>query len=282
MASHIQRRTGLRHLCMAGGVALNSLANTRILRESGFEELFVHPAAGDSGGAVGAALYAWHVLLGKPRQYVMETAYLGRRFDEAEVADAIGGLPHRRMDEPTELIDRAVDELQAGKVIGWYQGRCEWGPRALGNRSILADPRRADMKDLINRKIKFREPFRPFAPVIAEQCASRYFDISPEVARQYPARYMLLVLPWRAEAADAVPAVNHRGTGRVQTLRREWNPMYFDLVAQFGQATGVPLLLNTSFNLRGEPIVSSPADACRTFQNSGLDLLVMGNYLVSK
>ncbi|MBZ5509905.1 MAG: carbamoyltransferase [Acidobacteriia bacterium] len=282
MACHVQRATGLKQLCMAGGVALNSMANARILRETPFEDLFIQPAAGDSGGAVGAALYAWHVLLGHDREFVLENAYLGSSYEEADIARAIGDAPHQRYDDSAALVERVVQELEAGKVVGWFQGRGEWGPRALGNRSILADPRSAAMKDTINRKIKFREPFRPFAPVVAEQDASRFFDGLPDVARQYPARYMLLVLPWKPGAAETVPAVNHMGTGRVQTLRREWNPLYYDALDQFGQATGTPVLLNTSFNLRGEPIVCSPVDACRTFRNSGLDLLVLNNFVVVK
>ena len=284
MARHLQCRTGLKTLCLAGGVALNSVANGRILRETAFEDLFIQPAAGDSGGAVGAALYTWHVLLGKPRKFVMEHAYLGQGYDAQGIADFLvqNDVPHETYEDDERLLARLVEDLIAGKVIGWFQGRFEWGPRALGNRSILADPRRAEMKRIVNAKIKFREPFRPFAPVILEEKASRVFDGLPDPARQYPARYMLLVLPWKGEAGNLVPAVNHAGTGRVQTLRAEWNPRYFRLVELFGQATGVPILMNTSFNLRGEPMVASPADAWNTFTKSGLDVLVMGNHVVRK
>jgi len=284
MARHLQRRTGLKTLCLAGGVALNSVANGRILRETAFEDLFIQPAAGDSGGAVGAALYTWHVLLGKPRKFVMEHAYLGQEYDAQGIADFLvqNDVPHDTYEDDEKLLARLVEDLIAGKVIGWFQGRFEWGPRALGNRSILADPRRAEMKRIVNAKIKFREPFRPFAPVMPEEKASRVFDGLPDPARQYPARYMLLVLPWKGEAGNLVPAVNHAGTGRVQTLRAEWNPRYFRLVELFGQATGVPILMNTSFNLRGEPMVASPADAWNTFTKSGLDVMVMGNHMVRK
>ncbi|MCH7564382.1 MAG: carbamoyltransferase [Gemmatimonadetes bacterium] len=284
MARELHRNTGLKNLCMAGGVALNSVANGRILLETPFEELFIQPAAGDAGGAVGAALWVWHVLLGKPRTYVMEDAYLGAEYSEADVRSFLeaNSIPYESCDDGDRLLDRIVDDLTVGKVVGWFQGRFEWGPRALGNRSILADPRRAEMKEIVNEKIKFREPFRPFAPVVPESRAAEFFEGLPEPERHYPARYMLLVLPWTEEAAQKVPAVDHEGTGRLQTVRREWNPRYYDLVERFGEATGVPVLLNTSFNLRGEPIVSSPADAWKTFSKSGLDVLVMGNHLVRK
>jgi carbamoyltransferase len=168
------------------------------------------------------------------------------------------------------------------KVIGWFQGRFEWGPRALGNRSILADPRREEMKDLVNAKIKFREPFRPFAPVIIEEVAADFFDGGENAVKQFPARYMLLVLPIRESRAESINAVNHMGTGRLQTIKKEWNPRYYQIVSKFGEATGVPVLLNTSFNLRGEPIVTSPANAFNTFSKSGIDILVLQNFMIRK
>jgi carbamoyltransferase len=284
MANHAFASTGRASLCMAGGVALNSMANARLLRETPFRELFVQPAAGDSGGALGAALYAWHVLLGKPRKFVLEHAYWGRSPKDSEIAQMLEGqgARFRTFENEDNLVNFVVDHLLDGKVVGWFQGRDEWGPRALGNRSILADPRRAEMKDVVNRKIKFREPFRPFAPVVPESCAQQLFDAPREVFRQYPARYMLLVLPWKEDIAAKVPAVSHAGTGRLQTLRREWNPRYDALLQRFSAATGTPVLLNTSFNLRGEPIVCTPQDAWKTFQSSGLDLLVLENFVISK
>jgi carbamoyltransferase len=284
MANHLQLETGKKKLCMAGGVALNSVANGRILRETSFEDLFIHPAPGDSGGAVGAALYVWHVLLGKPRTYIMENAYLGAGHEEHEIEAFLksNGIRYEKFEDDEKMLDRLTDDLRTGKVIGWFQGRFEWGPRALGNRSILADPRRADMKHIVNNKIKFREPFRPFAPVILEDQASKFFDGLPDAARQYPARFMLLVLPWKGDSGDLIPAVNHLGTGRLQTVRREWNSRYYRLVEKFGQATGVPVLMNTSFNLRGEPIVGSPANAWNTFSKSGIDVLAMCNYMIRK
>jgi carbamoyltransferase len=283
MARHAHDTTGLKKLCLAGGVALNSVANGRLLRETPFEDVFIQPAAGDSGGALGAALYAYHGLLKKPRRFVLENCYWGEEYDENEVADSLKkqGLTFEEFDDDEPLLDRIVEGLVQGKVAGWFQGRFEWGPRALGNRSILADPRRADMKTIVNAKIKFREPFRPFAPVVLEERTGQYFDL-PQPERHYPARFMLLVAPILPDKQALIPAVNHWGTGRLQTLKRETNPRYYRVVEKFGQATGVPVLMNTSYNLRGEPIVGSPDDALRTYRNSGLDMLAIENFLVTK
>ncbi len=282
MATHLQRTTGATNLCLAGGVALNSVANTKLFRGAGFENIFIQPAAGDAGAALGAAQYACHVLLGKPRSFVMEHAYWGQEFSESEISAALAGGSAQQLEDENELIARAVKDLAAGKVLGWFQGRFEWGPRALGNRSILADPRREEMKKVVNRKIKFREPFRPFAPVVPEDCVIRMFEAPGGLEQQYPPRFMLMVVPWKEEAGKQVPAVNHLGTGRLQSLRREWNPRYYSLLENFGAETGVPVLMNTSFNVRGEPIVASPQDAMRTFQKSGLDILYAGNYRLEK
>jgi carbamoyltransferase len=284
MARSAYEKTGLDRLVMAGGVALNSVANGRLMRESPFKEIFIQPAAGDSGGALGAALYVYHVLLGKPRRFVQEHNYWGAEYSEADMEEAIRarGLPYRRIDDSELLLDRALETILDGRVIGWFQGRAEWGPRALGSRSILADPRRGEMKDIVNTKIKFREPFRPFAPVVLEEAAADFFTTAG-LDRQYPPRFMLIVSPFREDKGQQVQAVCHAGgTGRMQTVRREWNPAYYRIVEKFGEATGVPVLLNTSFNLRGEPIVNSPQDALRTFANSGIDQLIMGPFLVSK
>ncbi len=282
MATHLQRSTGTKNLCLAGGVGLNSVANTKLLRNAGFDQIFIQPAAGDAGAALGAAQYAWHVLLGKPRSFVMEHAHWGQEYSESEIGAAFAGTAAQKLESEDKLISRAVDDLTAGKVLGWFQGRFEWGPRALGNRSILADPRREEMKKVVNRKIKFREPFRPFAPVVPEECVNRWFTAPAGLEQQYPPRFMLMVVPWNEEAGKQVPAVNHLGTGRLQSLRREWNPRYYSLLEKFGEATGVPVLMNTSFNVRGEPIVASPQDAVRTFLKSGLDVLYAGNYRLEK
>ncbi len=282
IARRLAEETGLRTLCLAGGVALNSVANHRILRETPFEEIFVQPAAGDAGGALGAALYVQHVLLGRPRAFVMGHAYWGSQATQAATESTLRakGVRFERIEEDGALIGRVVDALMAGEVVGWFQGRAEWGPRALGNRSILADPRRADMKDTVNVKIKFREPFRPFAPSVLADRAAEFFELDhPE--RHWPARFMLYVVPVRRP--DAIPAVTHvNGTGRLQTVFREESPRYARLIEAFGQASGVPVLLNTSFNLRGEPIVNTPEEALHTFMRSGMDVLVLGDALVKK
>ncbi len=284
MVNTAHKKTRLDKLVMAGGVALNSVANGRVMRESAFKDIFIQPAAGDSGGALGAALYIYHVVLEQPRRFVQEHNYWGAEYSEAQMEQEIQkrGFPYEHIDDTERLLDRVLDTVLSGRVIGWFQGRFEWGPRALGNRSILADPRRAEMKDIVNTKIKFREPFRPFAPAILEAVAADYFTM-PDLDSQYPPRFMLAVSPFKEDKQDKVQAVCHTGgTGRMQTVRREWNPVYYRIIEKFGEATGIPVLLNTSFNLRGEPIVNSPEDALKTFGNSGIDQLVMGPFLVSK
>ncbi|MDP7422303.1 MAG: carbamoyltransferase N-terminal domain-containing protein, partial [bacterium] len=260
LVNSLHKETGLKKLCIAGGVGLNSVANGRILRETPVEELFIQPAAGDGGGALGAALQAYHGLLGKPRTFVMEHAYWGKEYSEDETKEFLDGnnISYEYFSDDEKLLDRTVDDLVEGKVVAWFQGRFEWGPRALGNRSILADPRSEEMKELVNAKIKFREPFRPFAPAILEERMGEFFENGDRVAKQYPARYMLLVLPLKENKAETIKAVSHMGTGRLQSIREEWNPRYYQVVKRFGEATGVPVLLNTSFNLRGEPVVNSP------------------------
>lgn len=284
MARQAHRETGLRTLCMAGGVALNSVANGKILRETPFEEIYVQPSAGDGGGAIGAALYAYHIVLGKPRTFVMEHAYWGEEHGPGEIERFLNAnnIRYEQFRDEDKLIDRVVDRLQGGKVVGWFQGRFEWGPRALGNRSILADPRRADMKDIVNTKIKFREPYRPFAPSVLAERAEEYF-VLPDAASHYPARFMLYVTDVRDEKRTIIPAVTHvDGTGRLQTVHREESPRYYRLIETFGQATGVPVILNTSFNLKGEPIVNTPQEAFNTFSRSEMDVLVLGDYVVEK
>ena len=278
------RRANSTSLCMAGGVALNSVANGRILREAGVERLYVQPAAGDSGAAVGAALYASRVLLNEPGRFVMDHAYWGQAHGEGAIRDAVtaSGLPSTTASHEDQLIERVADLLAHDRVVGWSQGRFEWGPRSLGNRSILASPRRADMKDIVNTKIKFREPYRPFAPSVPAERAAKYFELPGQEA-QLTTRFMLVVTPVRDEAKSAIPAVTHvDGSARLQTVDRETNPRYHRLIEAVGQATGVPVLLNTSFNLRGEPIVNTPEEALSTFQRSGMDALVLGETIVFK
>ncbi len=282
MARELYRLTGTRNLCVAGGVGLNSVANYRLLRETPFENIYVQPAAGDAGGSVGAALYAYHALLGRPRSYVMDHAYLGKRFTEAETADflARNHIPHCRFSNDESLTRWTAERIAEGKVVGWHQGRFEWGPRALGCRSILADPRDPRMKDIVNIKIKFREPFRPFAPSVLADEASDYFNLAGK-DDQHPFRFMLLVAP--VLRPDTIPAVTHfDGTGRLQIVDQHHNALYHRLLKTFRDITGVPVLLNTSFNLKGEPIVTSPADAFQTFRASGMDVLVVGPFAIEK
>lgn len=283
MANHLQAKTGLKKLVMAGGVALNSVANGRVMRESNFEEVYIQPNAGDAGGALGAALYAYHVLFKKPRKYVMKHSYYGQSFSLAEEKAAIEkvGLPHEQIDEVEKIAERAVSAMLKGQVIALFQGRFEWGPRALGNRSIMADPRKAEMQEVVNTKIKFREAFRPFAPVVTEDRAEEYFKLD-KAANQYPQRFMLMVCPIPESKHKEIPAVCHNGTGRLQTVDKESNPLYYEIVKQFGEATGTPVLMNTSLNLRGEPLVTSPQNAFYTFGESDLDLLILDKFLVTK
>jgi len=284
MARSLYEKTGLKKLVFAGGVALNSVANFKILHETPFEEIYIQPAAGDDGGALGAALWAYHCVLGKPRAFVMDHAYWGEEYSDAETRAFLesAGIAYEFVENDEALLDRVAESLAAGKVIGWHQGRFEWGPRALGNRSILADPRRAEMKEIVNTKIKFREPFRPFAPVVLAERAAEYFDF-PDVAKQMPPKFMLMVSPVIEDKWTIIPATTHAGgTGRLQTIDAATNYRYYEVVRRFGEITGVPVLLNTSFNLRGEPIVNTPQDAWNTFHNSGLDLLAIGRFLVKK
>jgi len=284
LARGVHKETGLKKLCIAGGVGLNSVANQRILRETPFEELFIQPSAGDGGGALGAALWADNMLLGNPRRFRMDHAYWGQAYEPSEVRDFLDAhnISYQNIDNDDRLMDLVVDRLQQGRVIGWFQGRFEWGPRALGSRSIIADPRNPLMKDIVNTKIKFREPYRPFAPSVLAECAETYFEL-PNATKHYPARYMLYVVPVRPSKHSVLPAITHvDGTGRLQTVFRDASPRYYQLIERFGQATGVPAVLNTSFNLKGEPIVNTPANAFNTFSKSEMDMLVLGNLIVEK
>jgi carbamoyltransferase len=214
----------------------------------------------------------------------MQHAYWGRANSDVEIGDFLrrNAIPFRHFEDDDKLLDHAVERLTQGKVIGWAQGRFEWGPRALGNRSILADPRNPEMKDIINAKIKFREPYRPFAPSVLAEQAEKYFDL-PQAQCHHPARYMQYVLPVRESQRSTLPAVTHvDGTGRLQTVFRDQSPRYYRLIERFGQATGVPVVLNTSFNLRGEPIANTAADAFHTFSNSEMDSLILENFMVER
>jgi carbamoyltransferase len=270
-------RTHIPNLCLAGGVALNAVANGRIRAETPFEEVYVQPAAGDSGTAVGAAFYVWNQELGQPRGFVMDHAFMGPGYSEEEHAAALraAGIEAERLDDD-ELFPRVAERIAAGDVVGWFQGRMEFGPRALGNRSIVVDPRRHDMKDILNARIKHREPFRPFAPSLLAEKTGDWYE------QDYTSPFMVLVYKTRADKRDAIPAVNHvDDTGRLQTVERHVNPRYYRLIEEFERQTGVPVVLNTSFN-ENEPIVMTPEQAVDTFAKTKMDLLVLGNHVVTR
>lgn len=284
MATFIQKSTGEKNLCYAGGVALNSVANTSLLTACGYENVFIQPAAGDSGGALGAALYASALVDRQYKRSVQNTSYFGKAYTNAHIESFLSKnkIRARSVDDKT-LIDFATKQLMKNKIIGWFQGKFEWGPRALGNRSILADARNKDMKEIINSKVKFREAFRPFAPSVLARHAHRVFELPKYPEKHIPLRFMLYVVPVRKNWQKRVPAITHvDDTARPQLVYRGDNPLYYRLINDFYKKTGVPLILNTSFNLRGEPIVESPADAYSTFVRSGIDILIMGKYILTK
>lgn len=282
MTNYLYKKANSKKLCLSGGVALNCAANWHILNKTPFEEIFIQPSAGDGGGAMGAALYVYHCLLAKPRKFILRHASWGKKYSGEQIESFLNknSLKYEFMENEDRLIDKVVEALISQKVIGWFQGRSEWGPRALGNRSIIADPRNAKMKDTVNIKIKFREPFRPFAPSVLPDQAEELFELGKSI-HQYPLRFMLYALPVKRK--DLIPAVTHiDGSSRIQIVDKETNFLYYRLIEKFYQATGVPAVINTSFNLRGEPMVNSPQDALNTFLKCGMDMLVLGNYILVK
>jgi carbamoyltransferase len=281
----VAKATGLRTLCLAGGCAMNSVANGKIRERTPFESVYVQPASSDNGTALGAAAWVWHQVLGHPRSFVMDHAFWGPAFDDDRIALALAdrqadleglGAVTEHLSTDEAVCDWAADRIAAGDVIGWFQGRMEWGARALGNRSIVADPRRADMRDIINVKIKFREKFRPFAPSVAEEALDEYF------VGAVPDPFMMQVYSVRPEKRGVIPAVTHvDGSGRLQTVGRRTNPIYWELIRAFERRTGVPVLLNTSFN-ENEPIVHEPHEAIDCFLRTRMDAIVLGRHVVSK
>ena len=275
--NQLYEETKLDKVCLAGGVALNSVMNGKIALHTPFREVFVQPAAGDSGTAVGVCYYIYNMILHQPRSFVMEHAYTGPEFDERQIEEALkqSSLSHCKLSncELTQVAARAIAE---GKIVGWFQGRMEFGPRALGNRSIVVDPRRSEMKDILNARIKKREPFRPFAPSILEERVGEYFE------QTYPSPAMLMVYQVKQEKRSVIPAVTHvDGSGRLQTVTRSSNPRYYQLIADFEQLTSVPVVLNTSFN-EDEPIVCTPEEALNCFQRTRMDVLFLGNFMVQR
>jgi carbamoyltransferase len=282
MLKKLAAKTKVKAVCLSGGVAFNCVANGKIFDQTPFEQVFVHPAAGDAGLAVGAACYVWNQVLGKPRSFVMDHAYWGPGYTTAEIRGAIetseiakGGYAAAELSEP-ELVQRTAAIIAEGKILGWFQGRAEWGPRALGNRSIVADPRRPEMKEILNRRIKHREIFRPFAPSILAEKTGEWFE------KAHPSPFMTLAYAVRPEKRDKIPAPTHvDGTGRLQTVTREANAKYHALISEFARQTGVPVVLNTSFN-DNEPIVCRPEEAIDCFLRTQMDALVLGNYLITR
>jgi carbamoyltransferase len=277
LLNEVHQRTGLKTVCLAGGVALNCVANGMIFERTPFEDVYIQPAAHDAGTSIGAALHVWHEVLGKPRGFVMKHCYYGPEYGDAAIEAELSrcGVAHERLDE-ADLIARTAGELVAGKIVGWFQGRMEFGPRALGGRSILADPRRTDMKDILNARIKFREPFRPFCPSVLAEATGEYFESS------YPSPFMVQAYKIRPERRGQIPAVTHQdGTGRLQTVERAVNPLYWQLLKRFGDLSGVPMLINTSFN-ENEPIVNTPAQAVDCFLRTNMDGLAIGSFIALK
>ncbi len=269
-------KTGMKTLCMAGGVALNCTLNGKITRETPFEQIYIQPAAYDAGTSLGAALYVRHHVLDQPRDVVMDHVYWGLEYSPAACRAALqnSGLEFRELLDPDELALETAKLLAQGHILGWFQGRFEWGPRALGNRSINCDPRNPRMKDILNHRIKHRESFRPFAPSVTAESASEYFELDQ------PSPFMLITCQVRQDKRDVIPAVTHSdGSARVQTVTREANPRYWALLKAFERVTGVPVLLNTSFN-ENEPIVNTPEEAVDCFLRNDMDMLVLGPYLV--
>jgi carbamoyltransferase len=285
LINQVHEQVKMPNLCLAGGCAMNSLANGKLFHRTPFQEVYIQAAAGDAGGAVGAAYYVWNHLLQRPRGFVMASAYWGPEFSEAELSEAIA---HRQdaltaatctveqIEDAGDLCRRTAEAIAAGKVVGWFQGRMEWGPRALGNRSILADPRRPEMKDILNARIKRRESFRPFAPSILLESVDEYFE------QNYPDPFMIKVYLIRPEKRSLIPAVTHvDGTGRLQTVSQTNNQLYWQLIKEFEKITRIPILLNTSFN-ENEPIVCLPQEALDCFLRTTMDVLVLGPYMISR
>jgi len=283
MVNHIYKETKMKNLCLGGGVALNGVANYRILKEGPFENIHIPPSPGDAGSAVGAAQYHYfchaknkRIIENDSAKVVRENVYVGPEYDNTEIQKFLNS---RKVDfqiiEGKKLLQTTAKLISDENIVGWYQGKMEWGPRALGNRSILADPRNAKMKDILNEKIKHRESFRPFAPSILEEHVSDYFDMD------IPSPYMLFVA--KVKQPDKIPAVTHvDGTGRLQTVSKSSNPLYYDLINEFYNLTEIPVIINTSMNVMGEPIVNTPEQAYNMILKTDMDYLVMGNYVIKK
>ncbi|MEO0166095.1 MAG: carbamoyltransferase C-terminal domain-containing protein [candidate division WOR-3 bacterium] len=283
LLNYVYEKTKIPVLCLAGGCAMNSVANGKIFDRTPFKEVFIQPAAGDAGGALGAAYYVYNHILENERNFVLKNAYWGPHFEDFEIEQLINKTIKQlnnclivKVSNIDELCQKTAKYIAEGNVVGWFQGRMEWGPRALGNRSILVDPRRPEMKDILNARIKRREPFRPFAPSILLEKVGEYFE------KDYPDPFMIKVYPIKQEKRAVIPAVTHiDGTGRLQTVSKDENPLYWKLIKEFEKLTSVPVLLNTSFN-ENEPIVCKPEEALDCFLRTKMDILVLGKFIIKK
>jgi len=283
LANWLYEKTGSRNLCIAGGVGLNCVANYQVLINSKFDNIFIHPNSGDNGLAVGQALHVYNQLQGNPRKYVATTDSLGKLYSEDRIRQAVDArrgdenLTIKEFGDLSELYDVMAAAIESGEITSWYQGRSEFGPRALGNRSIIADPRRQDMKDILNSRVKFRESFRPFTPSVLAERSSEFFEMDVD------SPFMLLAAFVKPGKAELVPAITHvDNTARVQTVTREENERYYDLISAFDKRTGIPMVLDTSFNVAGEPIVETPEDAIRCFLSTDIDVLCIDRFLIRK
>jgi carbamoyltransferase len=280
---HARKETKQDTIVLSGGVALNSVYNGKILRKAGFKRIWMQPNAGDGGTSIGVAAYIWNTLLDNKRTYVMRSVYLGSSYTKQQIKEFLdkNNIAHQECKNVKELIEKTAKLIMQNNVVGWFQHGMEWGPRALGARSILANPCNPDAKELLNTKVKHREPFRPFAPVVCEDDALKYFDCDVPIPEATD--FMMMVYPIKKQWHKVIPSVTHvDGSGRIQTVRREQNPQYYDLIKEFGRLSGVPILINTSFNIRGEPIVCSPYDAYKCMMGTGIDYLVMNTFIIAR
>ena len=275
--NYVQRETGQKKLCLAGGVALNCVANGMVFEKTPFRDVYIQAASHDAGTSIGAGLYVSHQVLKQPRRFVMRHVYYGPEHSESDIRKELDdtGVHYHPLSEE-ELVDRTARQIADGHIVGWFQGRMEFGPRALGNRSILADPRRHDMKDILNKRIKFREHFRPFCPSVLAEATGEFFETD------YPSPFMVQAYRIKPQQRERIPAVTHQdGTGRLQTVEKDVNPLYWKLLRRFGDLTGVPILINTSFN-ENEPIVNTPKEALDCFLRTNMDVLVIGPFFLHK
>jgi len=281
--NHLYKITKCKNVVLSGGVALNSVANGKILKNTPFKKIWINPDPADGGTSIGAAMYVYNTILNNKRDFILKDAYLGPEFSTEEIKMFLdeNKINYSQFKDEKELIKAAVDSIYGSKVIGWFQGRMEWGPRALGARSILSNPCNPEMKEILNLKVKHREKFRPFAPVVCEDDALKYFECDEPIPE--PTDFMLMVYPIKKKWHKKIPAVTHiDGSGRLQTIRKNQNPLYYDLIKKFGKKSGMPILINTSFNIRGEPIVCSPYDAYKCMMGTGIDYLIMNKFLIKR